>query len=190
MLEELSIDQLESLRATVNSSIKTGILNKKGRGKIFRPWHLRTIELNPSLCKLLYYNGKKLKGEINLRGCTVRLLSPTEADGRDHAFIVTLLLPEKGKSNQLVLAAGSNNEAIEWVERIQMVIDRNSGSTNEVDKYVYESFDTIATKQPSQQILDANYYKNLRAKNQEEKIKKSMSSNNISIGVTTAVVES
>lgn len=98
--------------------VKKGMLAKKGRKRIFRPWALRTIILDNRNI-LSYYDGRTLKGSLNLEGTNVTLIPPEKADGRSFAFEVSNISNTKTiQSNNLILAAGSQAEAEEWVDAI------------------------------------------------------------------------
>lgn len=129
--------------------IKKGILNKKGRKKIFRPWVLRTIVLDDRHM-LSYYDGTTLKGCINLIGTSTNLVPPEKADGRNFAFEITNISTTRTfQRNSLLLAASSQAEADEWVNAIiSMMQKHDSAKVN----FEYESFEV------STDSLSRDYY--------------------------------
>jgi hypothetical protein len=63
------------------------ILEKKGRGRGLlggRPWAVRTFKLVQQ--NFEYYDGAKLKGTLNAKGCKASLLKPSEADNKEFPF--------------------------------------------------------------------------------------------------------
>ena len=96
--------------------IKKGILSKKGRSKFMSgPWALRTLVLD-SDNKLSYYDGKTLKGEVILAGTMVNHVTQDVADGKAFPFQISNISQVKtSQSTSLLLAAGSFQEADDWV---------------------------------------------------------------------------
>jgi hypothetical protein len=95
---------------------KKGILAKKGMGKLFKPWTLRTVYVDLNQ-RLAYFDGTTLKGEILLDGVSVRSLTLEEADGRPFAFEISNINGvRRTQNNMLVLAASSAQEAQEWID--------------------------------------------------------------------------
>lgn len=116
--------------------VKTGFLSKKARAKFIRPWTLRNIILDEH-CRLFYYDRDVLKGVVSLLGTGVRRLDPAAADGRPFAFeIVNIndLKSSRNKCSSLVLAAGSQREADEWIEAIHSMT-RLANRTNQTTEY-------------------------------------------------------
>lgn len=97
-------------------AVKKGILSKKSRSKYMSgPWTLRTVVLN-SDNKLLYFDGKVLKGEIILAGTMINHMTPDPSDGRVFPFQITNISSVKmTQTSAMTLAAGSYQEADEWV---------------------------------------------------------------------------
>jgi len=99
--------------------VRKGILSKKSRSKFMTgPWTLRTVVLN-SHNKLLYFDGKVLKGEIMLAGTTVSHLTQDSADGKMFPFqISNISCVKMSQTTSLTLAAGSFQEADDWVSSL------------------------------------------------------------------------
>lgn len=99
--------------------VRKGILSKKSRSKFMTgPWTLRTVVLN-SHNKLLYFDGKVLKGEIILAGTTVSHLTQDSADGKMFPFqISNISCVKMSQTTSLTLAAGSFQEADDWVSSL------------------------------------------------------------------------
>jgi hypothetical protein len=103
-----------------------GTIHKKGMGKMYRPWAKRSFSLNLDHT-LSYFNGSAHRGLINVRGCSVRVLLPREAEGRHHAFLVEAPLVLRSKtwlfrSRDLVLAAESAEESADWCAALNVAI--------------------------------------------------------------------
>lgn len=96
--------------------IKKGILSKKSRSKFMSgPWTLRTVVLDTDN-KLLYFDGKQLKGEIILAGTMISHLAQDIADGKMFPFqIINISSVKRTQTTTLTLAAGSFQEADDWV---------------------------------------------------------------------------
>ena len=65
------------------------ILEKKGRGRgalsaLSRPWAVRTFRLFKQ--KLEYFDGEKLKGEINTKNSVSKVINSADADGKEFPF--------------------------------------------------------------------------------------------------------
>lgn len=117
--------------------IKRGILNKKGRRKLFRPWTLRTIIIDDQ-DKLLYFKGSVLKGEVMLKDIHVRHLPPEKADGKKFAFEISNIPSDSPlRSDSLLLAAATEAEAADWVDIISSIVFKKSSSKT---NFEYESF--------------------------------------------------
>jgi PH domain len=86
-----SISKRQSFSAPSTSTWQ-GTLEKKARGRnnIFSLfyWNKRTFTLVGQ--ELSYFDGAKKKGSININAATMKILTPTEADGRPFAFEVTV----------------------------------------------------------------------------------------------------
>ena len=119
--------------------VKKGILSKRGRKMIFRPWVLRTVILDDQN-NLSYYDGNTLKGSVSLEGTTTTLVPTEKADGRKFAFEITNI-SQVGplQTHSLLLAAGSQAEAEEWVDVISTTMRKNHFSSKTA--FQYESFD-------------------------------------------------
>ena len=79
------------------------------------PWALRTLVLD-SDNKLSYYDGKTLKGEVILAGTMVNHVTQDVADGKAFPFQISNISQVKtSQSTSLLLAAGSFQEADDWV---------------------------------------------------------------------------
>jgi hypothetical protein len=118
--------------------VKKGILSKKGRKKIFRPWVLRTIVLDNRNI-LSYFDGRTLKGTVNLHGTTTTPLPPDKADGRSYAFEVSHISKHGAlQGSSLILAASSAGEAEEWVNAINSLTRKHDTSTS---TFQYESLE-------------------------------------------------
>lgn len=113
---------------SLTSIVKKGILSKKSRSKYLSgPWVLRTVILD-SANKLSYYDGKTLKGEINLAGTMVNHMTQDTADGRVFPFQITnISAVKRSQTTSLMLAAGSFQEADEWVAILSKA---SAGSTS------------------------------------------------------------
>lgn len=83
--------------------------------------------------RLVYYDGNILKGEISLRGTTIRQLTLSEADGRKFAFEISNIVGALNKST-LILAGSSEKEMMNWILAFQETIDKSR------DIPPYESF--------------------------------------------------
>jgi hypothetical protein len=96
--------------------LKKGILSKKSRNMfIAGPWALRTIYLNADNT-LHYYDGKTLKGVVNMTGTVVNHIKNPSGDAGSYAFeISNISSVKRGQMNSLMLAAGSFQEAEDWV---------------------------------------------------------------------------
>lgn len=97
-------------------AVKKGILSKKSRSKYMSgPWTLRTVVLN-SDNKLLYFDGKVLKGEIILAGTMINHLKQDLSESRVFPFQITNISSVKmTQTSTMTLAAGSYQEADDWV---------------------------------------------------------------------------
>jgi hypothetical protein len=103
-----------------------GTIHKKGMGKMYRPWAKRTFSLNLDHT-LSYFSGSTHRGLINVRGCSVRVLMPREAEGRPHAFQIeapTVLRSNTWlfRSRDLVLAAETAQESAEWCAALNVAV--------------------------------------------------------------------
>jgi hypothetical protein len=82
------------------------------------PWASRRIVLNPSSKILKYYDpAGALKGTVEVLGTTCQSLSPTEADGRENAFV----LRDAEDEEVLLLAATSPHQREHWVRILGML---------------------------------------------------------------------
>ena len=104
--------------ASGRSFAKEGTLFKKGMGQIYRPWVKRLFRLDVDY-SLGYYHKNKMRGAINIIGCTLNVLRASEADGKCFAFAVEnpLVLVSGSsvfKSHDLILAADNLEEAAQW----------------------------------------------------------------------------
>ena len=128
MMEEDEAEFEDESSVVQSSSIpiqflKKGILLKKGRNKIFRPWVLRTVVLE-SANRLLYFDGSKLRGEVHLDGTTINPVPKEQADGKPHAFeISNIATAKRTQLGSLLLAASSVQEASEWINALQRAIN-------------------------------------------------------------------
>jgi hypothetical protein len=117
---EEALEQAESNAPKRNCKIvKKGILSKKSRSKyISGPWTLRTVILD-SDNRLSYYDGKVLKGEVLLAGTMVNHVTQDVADGKTFPFqISNISLVKRSQTTALLLAAGSFQEADDWVTHL------------------------------------------------------------------------
>eukprot|EP01040_Poterioochromonas_malhamensis_P004815 gene4815-5169_t len=145
--------------------IKKGILSKRGRKKIFRPWVLRTIVLDDRNM-LSYYDGRTLKGSFSLEGTSTAFVPPERADGRLFAFEITNIQHTGAlQSNSLLLAAGSQPEAEEWIEAIISLMRKHVSMKVNIQ---YESFDTISRNTNLSQPINIKKLKQSRKKSAEE----------------------
>jgi hypothetical protein len=120
--------------------VKKGILSKRGRKMLFRPWVLRTVILDDQN-NLSYYDGNTLKGIVNLEGTTTTIVPTDKADGRKFAFEITNIAQVGPlQTHSLLLAAGSQAEAEEWVDVISTTMRKNHFSSKKT-AFQYESFD-------------------------------------------------
>jgi hypothetical protein len=72
--------------ATANPVFEV-LLEKRSRGRMItmsRSWALRTIRLTKQ--QLSYYDVNDMKGSVSIAGATLRLLQPSEADGKSFPF--------------------------------------------------------------------------------------------------------
>ena len=87
--------------------------------------------------KLYYFDGDKLKGEVNLVGTQVSHVDPGQADGKLHAFLISgIRNPKRGQSDFVLLGAGSQSESLEWVGSISEMIDLNSKGKSVIGGYL------------------------------------------------------
>jgi hypothetical protein len=73
----------------IMSSTFEVLLEKRSRGRILslsRSWAIRTIRLSKQT--LSYYDGNELKGSVDISGCSLRCVSPSEADNKTYPFEV------------------------------------------------------------------------------------------------------
>ena len=106
--------------------VKTGALVKKSRERgvwalvpkfLKRPWALRRVKLHRD--KLIrYFDGNSMKGEIDIRGCQAREISPRDADGKTNAFGIY----NADQTRLLLLLAENGNERGEWIAAINAVV--------------------------------------------------------------------
>jgi hypothetical protein len=145
--------------------VKKAILSKKGMGKLIRPWVLRTIVLDRNN-KLLYYDGKQLKGELLLEGATARHIDSDMADGRPFAFEVSGLGgTKKHQNSSLILAASCINDANDWVEALTKAANALPVQKSH-DVTGYTTFEEAASQSKP---LDLKKLKENRQKALEEK---------------------
>lgn len=117
---EEALEQAESNAPKKTSKVvKKGILSKKSRSKyISGPWTLRTVILD-SDNTLSYYDGRVLKGEVLLAGTMVNHVTQDVADGNTFPFqISNISLVKRSQTSSLLLAAGSFQEADDWVTQL------------------------------------------------------------------------
>lgn len=100
------------------SFARTGEMHKKGMGMLYRPWAKRSFALTFDHT-LSYFNGSVHRGLLNIRGCSIQLLMPREADGRSNALQIEAPLVLRSKtlffrSRDLVLAVDSAKDCAEW----------------------------------------------------------------------------
>jgi len=102
--------------------------------------------------KLYYFDGDKLKGEVDLVGTQVSHLDPDQADGKRYAFIISgIRHPKRGQSDFVLLAAGSQSESLEWVGTISEMIDLKSKDRSVIGGYL--TFEVCAHTSPFNNIL-------------------------------------
>mmetsp|Transcript_25391 Transcript_25391/g.34933 ORF Transcript_25391/g.34933 Transcript_25391/m.34933 type:complete len:180 (+) Transcript_25391:25-564(+) len=124
------------------STVKQGILLKKGMGILIRPWNLRTIIVDTDN-KFTYMDRDQLKGGFFLDGTIIKKIPPELADGRSHAFEI---LNIRNKTKSLLLAAGSEMEADDWISCLR-VAAQNTHTPHSSEMYVsLASLDTGASK--------------------------------------------
>lgn len=131
-------DESSHLSIDEGKVVKKGLLNKKGRKKIFRPWAFRTVVID-NQDHLYYYDGSVLKGEILLKDVKVRHILPEKADGKRFAFeIFNIPMDSPLRCDSLILASASEADAADWVDTITSIVHRkNTAKTN----FEYESFE-------------------------------------------------
>ena len=118
--------------------VKRGILSKRGRNKLYHPWTLRTIIVDDR-ANLYYYDGKALKGEIDLKGAIIQIVKADAAEGHQFAFEISNITSKNAlQSASLILASSSKSEADEWVD-VLSALARVTSSTK--INFAYESFD-------------------------------------------------
>lgn len=108
-----------------------------GRSTLYNAtWKLRSVYLDKSN-KLYYFDGDKMKGEVNLVGTQVSHVDPGQADGKLHAFLISgIRNPKRGQSDFVLLSAGSLSESLEWVGSISEMIDLNSKGRSIIGGYL------------------------------------------------------
>eukprot|EP00981_Chlorochromonas_danica_P013044 scaffold5723_cov176-Ochromonas_danica.AAC.1 len=118
---------------TPGEIVKRGFLSKKARAKFIRPWALRSVVLDDRF-HLFYYDRDQLKGVINLIGTGIRHVPPEQADNRHFAFEITnindIKTTKHHKASSLLLSAGSQQEADDWVETIHLILRKVNSSIN------------------------------------------------------------
>jgi hypothetical protein len=138
-----------------------GTLTKKGRGSIYFPWSSRFVTLDDNGYLRYYKHAHQnfsfqstvseqetnLRGIVNLRGCTVRVLSSKERHKHPFAFILENLPSQYAtQSSTLTLAANSASEMHGWVSLIQTLAAKLADQADENSKYRYETLDTLLGK--------------------------------------------
>lgn len=141
-------------------SKRSGWLQKKGLGTLYRPWKRRLFVLDMDHT-LTYYAGSSssssssgssrllLKGCLKLHGAAVRHVVSAQADGRECAFeIFNLHLSNSNirRGTTLKLQAETQTEAREWVEALGLCFASSERIRSGMDSR-YESFRTIASGQ-------------------------------------------
>ncbi len=121
-----------------SNPIKSGFLSKKGRANFIRPWSLRKIIIDDQY-RLFYYDRNLLKGVVPLHGAGVRHVSVEKSNNRSFTFEIHNINDTKStrKKKSLLLAAGSQAEANEWVETIKLLLQQLIQTKN----IKYESFE-------------------------------------------------
>ncbi len=101
------------------TTVKRGILLKRGRNSLYHPWYLRTVIITDKN-NLLYYDNDKMKGAVSLIGSTIRMVPPSEIGGKPYAFEISNIGQQKtSQENRLILVAGSENEVLEWMDALE-----------------------------------------------------------------------
>lgn len=98
------------------------ILSKRGRKRgLFgflrgRPWATRMFELTSTYVSstLKYFKDDECKGQFDLIGSTVQAVSPSSADGKQHAFELRLANRER-----FVMAAENAADSAKWIAAIE-----------------------------------------------------------------------
>lgn len=139
------------------STVKQGILLKKGMGILIRPWNLRTIIVDTDnkfsyldrdqlkgIFKILvnFYSSKHYTWNIGgffLDGTIIKKVPPEQADGRSHAFEI---LNIRKKSKPLLLAAGSELEADDWISCLKIAA-QNTNAQHASGMYISLSVSII-----------------------------------------------
>lgn len=112
--------------------VKEGTLTKKGMGRMYRPWAERNFILD-SEGTLGYYQSGEMRGAINVKGSSIRILRSSEADGRNFAFsLVSPQVIHQGSlfnAGELILAAKTMEEAASWCASLQLAIREAAGES-------------------------------------------------------------
>ncbi|RLN56020.1 hypothetical protein BBJ29_007835 [Phytophthora kernoviae] len=112
--------------------LRTGVLFKKGSGTGpfgRKNWKPRYFVLTPSRLQYFTFEDGELKGELNLSGCDEGVLEVMPADsmktGSSASTIwrVAINAPER----RLLVAAGTEMEMNDWVDKLVMAFRINSG---------------------------------------------------------------
>lgn len=148
-----------------------GTLTKKGRGSLYFPWSSRFVTLDDNgylryykhAPQILSYQSTvseqetNLRGIVNLRGCTVRVLSSKERHKHPFAFILENLPSQYAtQSSTLTLAANSAFEMHGWVSLIQTLTAKLAVQADENSKYRYETLDVSLDAVSFQSLLCIN----------------------------------
>ena len=162
---------VDKLTPTLKSYTKKGILMKKGMGKLFRPWTLRTVYVDVNQMLSYYDERQTLKGELNLEGANIRYLTSEEADGRDNAIEISNISGIMMKNNILVLACGSLTEANDWFDCLTAAANSTIRSRTADDRAGYATLEEELKKSQESDVADIQtHVQKLKAKAQQKKM--------------------
>jgi hypothetical protein len=137
-----------------------GTLAKKGRGSIYFPWSSRFVTLDDN-GYLRYYTrapqnlsyqtvseqDTNLRGIVDIRGCTVRILSSGKRNKHPFSFILERLPSRYAtQSSTLTLAANSEPEMQGWVSLIKALVAKLADQADDNSKYRYETLNNLLGK--------------------------------------------
>lgn len=112
--------QTNGISSSGTDVVKRGILLKRGRGKVYHPWQLRTVIIRSDY-KLYYFEQEILKGTITLEGTKVCAIDTETAGNRPYGFeISNIPHTVTCKVNSLILVAGSEVERDDWIHAIEL----------------------------------------------------------------------
>lgn len=146
---------------TTPTIIWEGILEKKGRGFLYRPWVTREFRLLSSQVLEYYRREEKYAGSINMKNATISSVDPQAADGRTFPFIIVTIDGEtvflNASTNEIrqkcirIFSAAAQNKVAASPPRNPSTKVTSSGSkptTNTVNPQIPSASSTKTTTSP------------------------------------------